>query len=124
VTNDVRNAGVIVPESPIAVFDRLTSVDLPHRTPVLFDTACVLGGSIAGLLAARVLADHAHTVLIIERDQVNVEGRPRAGVPQDRQGHGLLPGGLAQIERLATTPSRSGGPSPLPRGHRVDRPTT
>jgi hypothetical protein len=57
VTNDVRNAGVIVPESPIAVFDRLTSVDLPQRTPVLFDMACVLGGSIAGLLAARVLAD-------------------------------------------------------------------
>jgi 2-polyprenyl-6-methoxyphenol hydroxylase-like FAD-dependent oxidoreductase len=86
-------------ESPVAVFDRLIRVDLPERTPVLFDTACVLGGSVAGLLAARVLADHARTVLIIERDQVNVEGRPRAGVPQDRQGHGLLPGGLRQIER-------------------------
>lgn len=86
-------------ESPIAVFDKLTRVALPEHTPVLFDTACVLGGSIAGLLAARVLADHARSVLIIERDQVNVEGRPRAGVPQDRQGHGLLPGGLAQIER-------------------------
>ena len=88
-----------MPESPIAVFDELIRVDLPERTPVLFDTACVLGGSIAGLLAARVLADHARTVLIIERDQVNVDGRPRAGVPQGRQGHGLLPGGLAQIER-------------------------
>ncbi|HEY2574875.1 MAG TPA: FAD-dependent monooxygenase, partial [Streptosporangiaceae bacterium] len=86
-------------ESPIAVFDQLTRTDLPERTPVLFDTACVLGGSIAGLLAARVLANHARTVLIIERDQANTEGRPRAGVPQDRQGHGLLPGGLAQIER-------------------------
>jgi len=88
-----------VTESPIAVFDKLTRVDLPERPPVLFDTACVLGGSIAGLLAARVLADHARTVRIIERDEVNVQGRPRAGVPQDRQGHGLLPGGLAQIER-------------------------
>ncbi|MET7440784.1 MtrAB system histidine kinase MtrB, partial [Streptomyces sp. NPDC005568] len=29
--------------------------DPPRRTPVLFDTVCVLGGSIAGLLAARVL---------------------------------------------------------------------
>ncbi|MFG2368596.1 FAD-dependent monooxygenase [Streptomyces mirabilis] len=86
-------------DSPIAVFDRLTRVDLPQHTPVLLDTACVLGGSIAGLLAARVLADHARTVVIIERDQVNVAGLPRAGVPQDRQGHGLLPGGLAQIER-------------------------
>jgi 2-polyprenyl-6-methoxyphenol hydroxylase-like FAD-dependent oxidoreductase len=94
-----RKAREIVTESPIEVFDRLTRVDVPERTPVLFDTACVLGGSIAGLLAARVLADHARTVLIIERDQVSVEGRPRAGVPQDRQGHGLLPGGLVQIER-------------------------
>jgi 2-polyprenyl-6-methoxyphenol hydroxylase-like FAD-dependent oxidoreductase len=86
-------------DSDRAVFDRLTRTDLPARTSVLFDTACVLGGSIAGLLAARVLADHARTVLIIERDEVNTEGRPRAGVPQDRQGHVLLPGGRAQIER-------------------------
>jgi 2-polyprenyl-6-methoxyphenol hydroxylase-like FAD-dependent oxidoreductase len=88
-----------MPQSPIEVFARLTQVDVPDRTPPLFDTACVLGGSIAGLLAARVLADHARTVLIVERDEVNVEGRPRAGVPQDQQGHALLPGGLAQIER-------------------------
>jgi 2-polyprenyl-6-methoxyphenol hydroxylase-like FAD-dependent oxidoreductase len=88
-----------VTEPPTAIFDQLVRVDLPERTRVLFDTACVLGGSVAGLLAARVLADHARTVVLIERDQVNVQGRPRAGVPQDRQGHGLLPGGLAQIER-------------------------
>jgi 2-polyprenyl-6-methoxyphenol hydroxylase-like FAD-dependent oxidoreductase len=35
---------------------------------VLFGTACVLGGSIAGLLAALVLADHAERVVMIERD--------------------------------------------------------
>ena len=35
-----------------------------------------------------MLADHARTVIIIERDEVNVAGRPRSGVPQDRQGHG------------------------------------
>jgi hypothetical protein len=40
-----------------AVFDRQTRTDPPVHTTVLFDTACVLGGSIAGLLAARVLAD-------------------------------------------------------------------
>jgi 2-polyprenyl-6-methoxyphenol hydroxylase-like FAD-dependent oxidoreductase len=89
----------LLPDSARAVFDRLTRTDLPARTPVLFETACVLGGSIAGLLAARVLADHARVVLIIERDVVNTEGRPRAGVPQDRHGHVLLPGGRAQIER-------------------------
>jgi 2-polyprenyl-6-methoxyphenol hydroxylase-like FAD-dependent oxidoreductase len=86
-------------DSHRAVFDRLTRTDLPARTSVLFDTACVLGGSIAGLLAARVLADHARTVLIVERDVVNSEGRARVGVPQDRHGHALLPGGRAQIER-------------------------
>lgn len=80
------------------MFDRLITTDLPARTTVLFDTACVLGGSVGGLLAARVLADHARTVLIIERDEVT-EGRSGAGVPHDSQGHALLPGGRAQIER-------------------------
>lgn len=86
-------------DSDRAVFDRLTRTDPPARTSALFDTACVLGGSIAGLMAARVLADHARTVLIIERDEVDAEARPRPGVPQDRQGHVLLPAGRAQIER-------------------------
>jgi 2-polyprenyl-6-methoxyphenol hydroxylase-like FAD-dependent oxidoreductase len=86
-------------DSDRAVFDRLNRTDLPAHTPVLFDTACVLGGSIAGLLAARVLADHARKVLIIERDAVDTEAISRAGVPHDRQGHLLLPGGRAQIER-------------------------
>jgi 2-polyprenyl-6-methoxyphenol hydroxylase-like FAD-dependent oxidoreductase len=38
----------------------------------------VLGGSIAGLLAARVLADHASTVLIVERDEPDTGERRRA----------------------------------------------
>lgn len=89
----------MVADTDRAVFDRLTRTDPPTRTPKLLDTACVLGGSIAGLMAARVLADHAHTVLIVERDDVGSDSRPRAGVPHDRQGHVLLPGGFAQIER-------------------------
>jgi len=81
------------------VFDRLTRTDVPTNPPKLFGTACVLGGSIAGLLAARVLADHADTVLILERDDPDTDEAPRSSVPQDRQGHVLLPGGRAQIER-------------------------
>ncbi|WP_197376820.1 FAD-dependent oxidoreductase [Mycolicibacterium baixiangningiae] len=81
------------------VFNRLVRTDPPVAGSVLFDTACVLGGSIAGLLAARVLADHARTVLVIERDEVNTQGRSRPGVPQDRQGHALVPGGRAQLDR-------------------------
>ena len=81
------------------MFDRLVRAEAPTHAPKLFDTVCVLGGSVAGLLAARVLADHAGTVVIIERDAVDAEGSPRTGVPQDRQGHVLLPGGRTQIER-------------------------
>ncbi|WP_411093397.1 FAD-dependent monooxygenase [Streptomyces sp. 049-1] len=83
----------------VEAFDRLVKSELPSRPARLFGKACVLGGSIAGLLAARVLSDHAQEVVVVESDEVNVKGRPRAGVPQDRQGHGLLPGGGAQIER-------------------------
>ena len=86
-------------DSARAVFDHLIRTDVQASTTVLFDTVCVMGGSIAGLLAARVLADHARSVLIVECDVVSAEGRPRQGVPQDRQGHGLLPGGRVQIER-------------------------
>lgn len=54
----------------------------------------------AGLLAARVLADHADEVVIVERDE-DVDGGEgqRRGVPQRLQVHALLPGGRAQIER-------------------------
>ena len=44
-------------DSARAASDHLTRTDPPVHTTVLFDTACVLGASIAGLLAARVLAD-------------------------------------------------------------------
>jgi 2-polyprenyl-6-methoxyphenol hydroxylase-like FAD-dependent oxidoreductase len=87
-----------VPESPAATFERLSGVLPPLDTPVLFDRAFVLGGSIAGLLAARVLADHARHVVIVERDAVDGNA-PRAGVPQGRQVHNLLTGGRMQLER-------------------------
>jgi 2-polyprenyl-6-methoxyphenol hydroxylase-like FAD-dependent oxidoreductase len=89
-----------VPESPAAVFDRLSSVSRPVSGGARIGRAVVLGGSVAGLLAARVLADHAKDVVIIERDAVQV-GDPdsRPGVPQSLQVHVLLPGGRAQLER-------------------------
>jgi 2-polyprenyl-6-methoxyphenol hydroxylase-like FAD-dependent oxidoreductase len=90
-----------VPESPATIFERLNDIRPPGKPPVQLDTAVVLGGSIAGLLAARVLADHAKNVAIIERDergrQAEDAGHP--GVPQGRQAHILLPAGRAQLER-------------------------
>jgi hypothetical protein len=58
----------VTADSARSVFDHLIRTDVPASTPILFDTICVMGGSIAGLLAARVLADHAKSVLIVERD--------------------------------------------------------
>ncbi|MFJ2645224.1 FAD-dependent oxidoreductase [Streptomyces sp. NPDC087420] len=86
-------------ESPISVFDRLVNAGPATSTRPTLGTACVLGGSIAGLLAARVLADHARRVVIVERDEAGTEGRSRAGVPQDQQVHSLLPAGRLWIER-------------------------
>jgi 2-polyprenyl-6-methoxyphenol hydroxylase-like FAD-dependent oxidoreductase len=90
-----------VAEPPAAVFERLNDVRPPGQPTVQLDTAVVLGGSIAGLLAARVLADHAKSVAIIERDERGrqTEDAGRAGVPQGRQAHILLPAGRAQLER-------------------------
>ena len=62
-----------------------------------FDThhAIVIGGSMAGLLAARVLSEHFERVTIIERDRFIDDAEPRKGVPQGRHVHGLLAGGAA-----------------------------
>jgi 2-polyprenyl-6-methoxyphenol hydroxylase-like FAD-dependent oxidoreductase len=63
--------------------------------------AVVLGGSLTGLLAARVLADHYTEVLVVDRDDLPTAGdEPRRGVPQSAQLHALLLGGLQAIERL------------------------
>lgn len=52
--------------------------------------AIVIGGSMAGLLTARVLSDHFSRVTIIERDTLPDGEAHRAGVPQARHLHGLL----------------------------------
>lgn len=86
-------------ESPVAVFTRLSDPNPPTDTTVVFGTAVVLGGSIAGLLAARVLSDHAETVVVIDRDEPGDSTDTRPGVPQGTQIHALLPSGLRQLER-------------------------
>ena len=52
--------------------------------------AVVLGGSMAGLLAARVLCDHFEQVVVIERDPAPTGPHPRKGVPQGRHTHAVL----------------------------------
>ena len=56
------------------------------------DRAVVLGGSIAGLLAARVLAEAHAEVVVVERDEL-ADGAPhQRGAPQSQHIHGLLAG--------------------------------
>ncbi len=62
--------------------------------------AVVIGGSIAGLLTARVLSDHFDGVTIVERDQLADAPAHRAGAPQAAHQHVLLLRGLQVVERL------------------------
>ena len=66
----------------------------------LGDCAVVLGGSVAGLLAARVLTERFATVVVVERDRLPNGAEPRRGVPQGKHIHGLLAGGQQAIEQL------------------------
>lgn len=62
--------------------------------------ALVIGGSIAGLLAARVLVNHFDRVTIVERDRFPEQPKPRQGVPQASHIHVLLAQGLRILEQL------------------------
>jgi len=62
--------------------------------------AIVIGGSVGGLLAARVLADHCEQVTIVDRDRFPAVGEQRRGVPQGRHTHGLLAGGRRVLDEL------------------------
>lgn len=62
--------------------------------------AVVIGGSIAGLLAARVLSERFEQVMIVERDTLPLTSRPRRGVPQSVQPHILFTQGYRILENL------------------------
>jgi 2-polyprenyl-6-methoxyphenol hydroxylase-like FAD-dependent oxidoreductase len=62
--------------------------------------AVVLGGSLAGLLAARILADHFDKVTILERDTYLETTDVRKGIPQANHVHGLLLRGRQVLEDL------------------------
>ena len=64
------------------------------------ERAVVLGGSMAGLLAARVLSDFYRTVTVVERDVLPPTPEQRPGVPQGRHVHGLLSSGSQVLEEL------------------------
>lgn len=59
----------------------------------------VIGASMAGLLAARALADHFEQVILLERDTFPAPGLNRKGVPQGKHTHILLELGRQIMER-------------------------
>jgi 2-polyprenyl-6-methoxyphenol hydroxylase-like FAD-dependent oxidoreductase len=62
--------------------------------------AIVIGASMAGLLAARTLADHFDRVTLLERDRFPAIGINRKGVPQGRHTHVLLERGREIMENF------------------------
>ncbi|MFG3105060.1 NAD(P)/FAD-dependent oxidoreductase [Streptomyces sp. NPDC048182] len=62
--------------------------------------AVVLGASMAGTLAAHVLARHVETVTVVERDALPDVPQHRKGVPQGRHAHLLWSNGARLIEDL------------------------
>jgi flavin-dependent dehydrogenase len=62
--------------------------------------AIVIGGSIAGLVAARVLLKHFQQVTLIERDHYPQGPVFRPGIPQSRQIHTTLLRGQYALEQL------------------------
>ncbi|MEU9735162.1 FAD-dependent monooxygenase [Streptomyces sp. NPDC048002] len=59
-----------------------------------------MGGGLAGMLAAHVLAGFADRVTVVERDRLPKDEEPRPGVPQGRHPHVLLQGGQKALEAL------------------------
>jgi 2-polyprenyl-6-methoxyphenol hydroxylase-like FAD-dependent oxidoreductase len=73
------------------------SADTRNR---LGEHAVVLGASMGGLFAARVLADFYDRVTIVERDVLPDEPANRRGVPQGRHVHALLGRGSQVLAEL------------------------
>ena len=64
------------------------------------DRAVVIGGSLAGLLAARALQDQYGEVVLVDRDTFPDGAEPRKGVPQARHLHLLLVRGAQILDQL------------------------
>ncbi len=64
------------------------------------NNAIVIGGSIAGMLSARVLSDCFSEVIIVETDKLPPHPDARKGVPQSVQPHVLFTRGYRILEEL------------------------
>lgn len=65
-----------------------------------FDRAIVIGGSITGLLSAKVLAQRFREVIIIDKDQLNNDNSARRYLSQSEHPHVLLAKGYRLLENM------------------------
>ncbi|MEE1802149.1 MULTISPECIES: FAD-dependent oxidoreductase [unclassified Streptomyces] len=69
--------------------------------------AVVLGGGLAGTLAAAALAGHADHITLVERDRMPAGPQERTGVPQARHAHMLMSSGAEAIDALVPGVTKS-----------------
>ncbi|GAA0446365.1 FAD-dependent oxidoreductase [Streptomyces stramineus] len=62
--------------------------------------AVVIGGSMSGLMAARILTEHFSTVTVLDRDSLPGTPSPRRGAPHAEHGHALLLSGKRKLGEL------------------------
>ena len=70
---------------------------MPNNTIEEEDKAIVIGGGIAGLLAARILSGHFSKTIVLEKDRYPKEKGPRNGTPQANHIHVFLVKGMQTI---------------------------
>jgi NAD(P)-dependent dehydrogenase (short-subunit alcohol dehydrogenase family) len=63
-------------------------------------SAVVIGAGMAGLAAARVLAERFGQVVVVDRDHLPDSAQPRRGVPQGRAPHTVLLAGQNALSDL------------------------
>lgn len=71
-----------------------------YTMSIIAKQAVIIGGSMAGLAAARALSPYFETVVIVERDEQPTSYDPRKAVPQGHHVHALLKSGELALETL------------------------
>jgi 2-polyprenyl-6-methoxyphenol hydroxylase-like FAD-dependent oxidoreductase len=71
-----------------------------HSNEPIGDRAVVVGGSIAGTLAARVLSEVYREIIVVDRDTVLGVDSPRRGAPHAVHAHGLHARGYLILSEL------------------------
>jgi hypothetical protein len=99
-SSGLGNAGLDDTVATAQITDVAALPPAPKNPQELGERAVVLGASMGGLLAARVLSDFFRTVTVVERDVLPDDPANRRGVPQGRHAHLLLPRGAQILDEL------------------------